>query len=282
MPVAFTKLRPPSSLVSPDTVRSVIVVVARVEVPVTASVPPTVSFPVTVDVPTVELMKLELTAKILRNLLVIEPREYVLERTGIISARRLIVLKNVDSPVTASVPDALRLPVVESCEAVVVARVTVLVAVRVPVTRLVVVALAAVKSCTYAVIALKSVAKRLDEVALVRDAFSEKRLVEVALVTSRLVVEAFVDTKLVDVLYVEFRRVIVADAEVRSVMSAEEIVVVANLDVPVTARVPVVVLLIVVKLSMNPVIAWKIEEKKLVEVASPNVDVAEKRLVEVA
>ena len=172
-----------ASLVSPDTVRSVIVVVARVEVPVTASVPPTVSFPVTVDVPTVELMKLELTAKILRNLLVIEPREYVLERTGIISARRLIVLKNVDSPVTASVPDALRLPVVESCEAVVVARVTVLVAVRVPVTRLVVVALAAVKSCTYAVIALKSVAKRLDEVALVRDAFSEKRLVEVALVT---------------------------------------------------------------------------------------------------
>ena len=50
---------------------------------------------------------------------------------------------------------------------------------------------------------------------------------------------------------------IVADAEVKSVMFAVEIVVVARFEVPVTAKVPVVVLFTVVRLVMNAVTAFR-------------------------
>jgi hypothetical protein len=81
----------------PDaTKRSVIVVVANVEIPVTPNVPPTVSLPYTVEVPTNEDVANELTVNILRNLLVKVPSDRAPDDDGIMSARRLIVLKNVD------------------------------------------------------------------------------------------------------------------------------------------------------------------------------------------
>jgi hypothetical protein len=61
---------------------------------------------------------------------------------------------------------------------------------------------------------------------------------------------------------VAFSLVIVPEAEVRS-----EMVVVARVDLPVTTKVLVVVLLVVVKLSISATVAESRFEKKLVEVA---------------
>ena len=80
---------------------------ASVETPVTPSVPPIDSLPVTVEVPTIEDVAYELTAKTLRNLLANVPSERVPVVVGKISAARLSVLKNEDSPVTDKVPEAL-------------------------------------------------------------------------------------------------------------------------------------------------------------------------------
>ena len=69
------------------------------------------------------------------------------------------------------------------------------------------------------------------------------------------------------VAFVAVSRVIVPEAAVKSVTASVEIVVVARLDVPVTAKVFVVVAFVAVRLSMNAVAAERSEEKKLVEVA---------------
>lgn len=68
--------------------------------------------------------------------------------------------------------------------------------------------------------------------------------------------------RLVVVARVALRRVMVEEAEVRSV-----IVVVASVEVPVTTKVLVVVLFVVVRLVMNAVAAERSVAKKLVEVA---------------
>jgi hypothetical protein len=73
--------------------------------------------------------------------------------------------------------------------------------------------------------------------------------------------------RLVVVALVALRRVIVPEAEVKSEILALDIVVVASVEVPVTTKVLVVVLLIVVRLSMNAVAAERSVAKKLVEVA---------------
>jgi biotin synthase-like enzyme len=69
------------------------------------------------------------------------------------------------------------------------------------------------------------------------------------------------------VAFVALNRVIVPDAAVRSVTARVEIVVVARLDVPVTAKVLVVVAFVVVRLVMKAVAADNRLEKKFVEVA---------------
>ena len=61
--------------------------------------------------------------------------------------------------------------------------------------------------------------------------------------------------------------VIVPEAEVKSAMLALLIVVVASVEVPVTTKVFVVVELVTVKSSINPVSAWKKLAKRLDEVA---------------
>ena len=126
------------------------------------------------------------------------------------------------------VPEAAVKSVTVSLLIVVVARLEVDVAVKVPATKLVVVALVAVRLVKNPVIAVKMLAKKLDEVAFVVDAFVAKRLVEVLLV-----VEALIEKRLVLVLFVvdafvAKRFVVVAEVEVRA-----EIVVVARNDVPV-------------------------------------------------
>ena len=88
-----------------------------------------------------------------------------------------------------------------------------------------------------------------------------KRLVAVALV-----VVLFVEVSPKKLPFVASRFVIVADADVRSVIVPLVIVVVARADVPVTARVPVVVLFTVVKLVMNAVTALKSDAKRVVDV----------------
>jgi hypothetical protein len=102
---------------------------------------------------------------------------------------------------------------------VVVAKVTVEVAVSVPATRLEVVAFVAVRLVKNPVIAVKSPVKKLVLVAFVVEALVAKKLVAVAEVVMKLV--------------------IVADAEVRSEIVALVIVVVAKVEVPVVERVPV-------------------------------------------
>jgi hypothetical protein len=179
-------------------------------------------------------------------------------------------------------------PVTFRVEIVVVARLDVPVTANVPV----VVLFTVVRLVKNPVTAVKSVAKRLDDEALVKLAFWEKRLVEVALVVVELtavspvklplvaekfvvkklvvvlfVVELFVATRLVAVALVALKLTIVPDADVRLAILPLEIVVVARLDVPVTANVPVVVLFTVVRLVMNAVTALKSEAKKLVEEA---------------
>jgi hypothetical protein len=77
-------------------VRLEIVVVARVEVPVTPNVPAIVSLPNTVEVPTYDEVAYELTVKILRKRLAKVPSERVPVVVGSISADRLTVLKNDD------------------------------------------------------------------------------------------------------------------------------------------------------------------------------------------
>ena len=69
------------------------------------------------------------------------------------------------------------------------------------------------------------------------------------------------------VAFVALKRVIVPEAAVKSVTERVDIVVVARLDVPVTANVLVVVLLVVVRLSIKAVAALNSVAKKLVDVA---------------
>jgi hypothetical protein len=137
-------------------------------------------------------------------------------------------LARVVCPVTARVPDALRLPVVEICDAVVVARVTVEVAVSVPATRLEVVALVAVRLVKNPVIEVRRLAKKVEEVALVVDALVAKKLVAVADVNTD-----DEPLRVAKVPVVELRVVIVPDDTVR-----DEMVVVARVEVPVTPNVP--------------------------------------------
>ena len=68
--------------------------------------------------------------------------------------------------------------------------------------------------------------------------------------TVRLVAVAFVTTRFVAVAFVVFNRVIVPEATMRF-----DTVVVAKVEVPVTTKVFVVVLLVVVRLVMKAVIA---------------------------
>lgn len=100
---------------------------------------------------------------------------------GRISAKMLSRSKKLDSPVTESVPEAFRLPVVESSDAVVVASVTVLVAINVPVTKLDVVALSTIRLFKYALTAVKILAKRFVDEASVKVAEDAKRFVVEAL-----------------------------------------------------------------------------------------------------
>jgi hypothetical protein len=85
---------------------------------------------------------------------------------------------------------------------------------------------------------------------------------------------------LVVVAFVALKRAIVPDAAVRSVMVALDTVVVAKLDVPVTTKVLVVVLFVVVRSVINAVAAERRLEKKFVEVALSKKAKAAKRFVE--
>jgi hypothetical protein len=71
--------------------------------------------------------------------------------------------------------------------------------------------------------------------------------------------------RLVVVARFALKLVIVPEAEIRSEIFALEIVVVAKVEVPVTTKVLVVVLFVVVKLSMNAVAAFNRVAKKLVD-----------------
>ena len=88
-----------------------------------------------------------------------------------------------------------------------------------------------------------------------------KKLVLVLLVEELLRV-----TRLVAVALVALRRAIVPEAEVRSLIFAVLMVVVAKVEVPITTKALVVVLLVTVKLSIKATAAEKRLEKKLVEV----------------
>jgi hypothetical protein len=92
-------------------------------------------------------------------------------------------------------------------------------------------------------------------------------LVIAALVEASLSIVAEAVVRLVIVPVDEVSEAIEPDAEVRPAMLAVEIVVVARVDVPVTTKVLVVVLLVAVKFSINPVIAWNIDAKRLDDVA---------------
>jgi hypothetical protein len=72
----------------------------------------------------------------------------------------------------------------------------------------------------------------------------------------------------------------VPEAEVRSAIFAVLIVVVANVEFPVTTKVLVVVLFVAVKLAIKPVTASKNDAKKLVDVALLEAMLFEKKLVE--
>jgi hypothetical protein len=115
--------------------------------------------------------------------------------------------------------------------------------VEVPVTTkvLVVVELVVVRLVMKEVTALNIEANRLVDVEFVEDEFVVKKLVEVELLITPLIANRLVDVefvedefvvkKLVEVLLVVMRLIIVAEATVRS-----EMVVVANVDVPVTVN----------------------------------------------
>jgi len=81
-----------------------------------------------------------------------------------------------------------------------------------------------------------------------------------------LVEELLVVTRLVAVALVALRSVIVPEAETRLAMFALDIVVVANVDVPVTTKVLVVVAFVVVRLVIKAVAAFKRVAKRLVDV----------------
>jgi hypothetical protein len=125
----------------------------------------------------------------------------VLAESAVVEARPSVVF-----PVTSKIPDTERLVVdalvIVPLVIVVVARLTVPVAVNVPATRLVVVALVAVRLVKNAVTPFKIDAKRLDEVLFVVDAFVAKKLVVVLFVDELFTILPFVAKKLVLVLFV--------------------------------------------------------------------------------
>ena len=103
----------------------------------------------------------------------------------------------------------MRLPVVASVDAVVVAKIVVEVEVNVPAVRLAMVPVVAKKLDTIAVAAFKSVAKKVEEVALVVDALvAAKVLVTVAFKRVPLLTNSWLDT--LRLVIVELEIVVVA------------------------------------------------------------------------
>jgi len=119
-------------------------------------------------------------------------------------------VKKLDEVALVIVDEAAVKSVTVSLLIVVVARLEVDVAVKVPATKLVVVALVAVRLVKNPVIAVKMLAKKLDEVAFVVDAFVAKRLVEVLLVVEALIEKRLVEVLLVVEALIEKRLVVVA------------------------------------------------------------------------